>query len=440
MLQKHLRIQTVDRQQSKCPNCDGFISYRADKRKFGCDSCGSFFSSEQVRQLFKKKNTALTSPQFEDGEEVNDEFCRGELFRCTDCGAEIMTEPGTKAENCFCCGGELESRGPLPVSYRPECIIPFDITRENAVRIFTEKLSKWKFSPSVLNSGETIDGIKGIYVPVWMADCNVNIRMHGTGKVVRSWICDVNLYTETREYAVERKAEAAYFSVPSDAVGKMDPELMKQAGNYDLTRLQRFDPTDIYRYPAEHCSLDKGAAFDSVRRKIIADAKETLEKSVSSYTDFSAKSEHIDILGTDWNYALLPLWYLTCDCRGKTYRFAVNGQTGKFAGCPPVSAMKLTALGLAVLVLTTLIYALAAFVTGLAGDPASPIYLLRGYGIGFIAGLIAALIICFAISRRYRTVPDTEPDDYKGDGETNFTSKLDRYVRQYTTKVKYEDE
>ena len=39
--------------QSKCPNCDGTLKYRADHRKFGCDSCGSFFTEEQVKKLFK---------------------------------------------------------------------------------------------------------------------------------------------------------------------------------------------------------------------------------------------------------------------------------------------------------------------------------------------------------------------------------------------------
>ena len=35
--------------QSNCPNCDGTLKYRADHRKFGCDSCGSFFTEEQVK-------------------------------------------------------------------------------------------------------------------------------------------------------------------------------------------------------------------------------------------------------------------------------------------------------------------------------------------------------------------------------------------------------
>ena len=122
--------------QSKCPNCDGTLKYRADHRKFGCDSCGSFFTEEQVKKLFKGKGRSAARPVMED-----DEFCQGELYRCTVCGAEIMAESDLKIGWCFCCGGGLQKQGNLPAAYRPEGILPFEISREAAIEIFRDNLA-----------------------------------------------------------------------------------------------------------------------------------------------------------------------------------------------------------------------------------------------------------------------------------------------------------
>ena len=351
--------------QSKCPNCDGTLEYRADHRKFGCNSCGSFFTEEQVKKLFKGKNKSQAArPIMED-----DEFCQGELYKCTVCGAEIMAEADLKIGWCFCCGGGLQKQGNLPAAYRPEGILPFEISRDAAVEIFKDNLAYGKLSPSAFSSDEVLSGLKGVYLPVWMADCNVGINVNGTGRTVKSWIYGDQLYTETRDYSVERNGEAEYFSVPSDAVGKMDRDLMAMAGNYDFTKLQRFDPSDIFRYPAEYCPVNKGEAFKCIQEKVKEDTRKTVGKSVSKYTDFIPENEDIDILGTYWNYSLVPLWLLTYTSGRKTYRFAVNGQTGKFAGEPPVSPVKLTFWALLVFVTVVLLTLVLTTVTGFAGSP-----------------------------------------------------------------------
>ena len=422
--------------QSKCPNCDGTLEYRADHRKFGCNSCGSFFTEEQVKKLFKGKNKSQAArPIMED-----DEFCQGELYKCTVCGAEIMAEADLKIGWCFCCGGGLQKQGNLPAAYRPEGILPFEISRDAAVEILKDNLAYGKLSPSAFSSDEVLSGLKGVYLPVWMADCNVGINVNGTGRTVKSWIYGDQLYTETRDYSVERNGEAEYFSVPSDAVGKMDRDLMAMAGNYDFTKLQRFDPSDIFRYPAEYCPVNKGEAFKCIQEKVKEDTRKTVGKSVSKYTGFIPENEDIDILGTYWNYSLVPLWLLTYTSGRKTYRFAVNGQTGKFAGDAPVSPVKLSFWALVVFVTVALLTLVITTVTGFAGSADQSGFLVRSVGTGAVLGAFAAAVVCSIAVRSVRRPHEVpEPNTYAGDAETNFTTKLDRYVRQYTTKVKCKD-
>ncbi len=61
-----------------------------------------------------------------------------------------------------------------------------------------------------------------------------------------------------------------------------------------------------------------------------------------------------------WHYAMIPVWFMTYIHRGKKYFFALNGQTGKVAGIPPVSGKKLALLG-------TILFLIFAICGGLMG-------------------------------------------------------------------------
>ena len=51
--------------------------------------------------------------------------------------------------------------------------------------------------------------------------------------------------------------------------------------------------------------------------------------------------ENYNIHGTDWQYMMLPVWFMTYKYKGDMYEFAINGQTGKIAGTPPLARRKL---------------------------------------------------------------------------------------------------
>ena len=66
-------------------------------------------------------------------------------------------------------------------------------------------------------------------------------------------------------------------------------------------------------------------------------------------------NETYSIKKTDWQYIMLPVWFMTYRYNGKVYEFALNGQTGKLAGTPPLDDRKLSiicaAVGLGITIL-----------------------------------------------------------------------------------------
>ena len=63
------------------------------------------------------------------------------------------------------------------------------------------------------------------------------------------------------------------------------------------------------------------------------------------YTTVVPTGGNVQFLQENWDYTLLPVWVLTYQGHnGKTYYYAMNGQTGTVFGKLPISYGKLFAL------------------------------------------------------------------------------------------------
>jgi hypothetical protein len=52
---------------------------------------------------------------------------------------------------------------------------------------------------------------------------------------------------------------------------------------------------------------------------------------------------------------LLPVWFMTYRYNGEVYSFAINGQTGKLAGTPPLDKKKLALVSTAIGIIAAII-------------------------------------------------------------------------------------
>mgnify|MGYP000022477409 FL=1 len=55
------------------------------------------------------------------------------------------------------------------------------------------------------------------------------------------------------------------------------------------------------------------------------------------YDQYTPTHQHVALTDKSARYALLPVWMLTTQWQGKTYTFAMNGQTGRMVGDLPIS-------------------------------------------------------------------------------------------------------
>ena len=103
----------------------------------------------------------------------------------------------------------------------------------------------------------------------------------------------------------------------------------------------------------------------------------------------------IQLSNTKTLYALYPVWILNTKWKDKSYRFAVNGQTGKVAGDLPVSALKFMMFwSIFFLGITGIVFAIGAMME----------YLVEGLIAGMIMGAIISTVILLAMRRKNKNV------------------------------------
>ncbi len=349
----------MDTLQYKCPNCGAELQYKADRQKFGCDYCLSEYTEEEIKTVCSEQENTDLSQNVDEAAEA--EFTGGNLYVCNTCGAEIMSDQNTAATFCVYCHSPVILKGRLSGEYKPNCVLPFEIGKDKALEIFKEKMGKKKFIPSDFMASQTLEKMTGLYVPFWLAGCNVNASMSATGKHIKSWTSGNYRYCETREYAVERDARITFDGVPADGASKIEDSLMDAIEPFDYSKMKPFSMSYLSGFLADRYDVDKGAVFPRIREKVDKATRDILQSTIEGYSEVDVTGFRNNIMSTKWSYSLLPLWFMTYNYYGKTYEYAINGQTGNMAGIPPLSNKKLFALGAAIVLIGTVLAGLGGY-------------------------------------------------------------------------------
>jgi hypothetical protein len=104
-----------------------------------------------------------------------------------------------------------------------------------------------------------------------------------------------------------------------------------------------FNMSYLSGFYADKYDVPKSEIIDRIRKRAGDAANDVLKDDIRGFSSVSIKDPSINLIRTDWQYVLLPLWFMTYSYKNKLYQFAVNGQTGKVAGLPPLSIPKLIA-------------------------------------------------------------------------------------------------
>ena len=335
-------IQTVTYQ---CPNCNAALEYDNALGRFRCFYCDSTFSDIEIRNIFGNRDSRVdletNEPELTEDQMTEEEFSGASaLYSCPNCGAGVICDTLTASTRCHFCHTPVILSGRLSGEYKPDVIIPFCTTREDAEAKF-KGFTKGKFLlPSGFVAEAQLQNISALYVPYWLKSGQTLAHLTATGHTVHSWTVGNTTYTHTKVYNVERDAELVFVRVPYDGSKRIDDSLMESIEPFDYSGIKPFSMSYLSGCAAEKYDVTKEEAAPRLDERIGKAAEQEIRRMAAVYT--SLHNVHCDIsyANQQYVYALLPVWFLNYHYNGKDYEFAVNGQTGTMFGELPVSPVK----------------------------------------------------------------------------------------------------
>ena len=347
----------------KCINCGGPLQYDASKLKFYCEYCRSEFTEEVLRQHFGNLEEKLDEERQSEEQSEEDQLYGAALFTCQSCGAEVIAETdNTAATFCVYCHSPVVLTNRLKGEFKPDRVIPFKISEEDAKKRFREFCKKKWFLPKDFGSSAQLDMMKGVYYPYWLVDSHRDGGISATAEKVRRWTEGDYEYKETKIYKIRRAGVINFTKFPQSALSEDNSKnILKYVNPYDDEELKPFTMAYLSGFLAEKRDLERNQVQSEVDKALAEYAKKIYRDTVEGYDSVTIDSFDINTIDEHWNYALMPVWMMTFKYRDKMYMYAMNGQTGKNFGALPLDKGKLALFGIGVFILLSVI---AFFLTG----------------------------------------------------------------------------
>lgn len=309
----------------------GDISYKMDEEDIRAANSG--FEHDYADPSDKDEHGSYST--FQENEAVE--------YHCNNCGAVLITEAQTAATTCSFCGAGVVLGDRLSGSLAPSKVIPFTISKQQAQEAFKKWCKKGLLTPGDFMTADRIKNITGIYVPFWLYDMNGRGEAEATCTRVRTYTHGDWIYTETKYYHVWRKVDLNYNQIPCDASKKMEDTMMDKLEPYQYGNLKDFNMPYLAGYIAEKYDFTDEQMLPRIKQRVGGYVDSYLRSTIAGYTTVNIHRKDINVRKRQAHYTLMPVWMVCYDYRQAEHIFAMNGQTGKIVGKPPLSKAKMAA-------------------------------------------------------------------------------------------------
>lgn len=271
------------------------------------------------------------------------------VAKCPNCAAEVTFDSEVHAKECPFCATPVVVDTGTSRYIKPKAVLPFALDEKTAHDAMNNWLGRLWFAPNGLKAyARKGRKMEGIYVPYWTYDADTSSRYTGERGTV---------YYEERRVMREGKPTtvrvakvrwrpargevARFFDDILVLASKSLPKRFTDAlAPWDLAGLEPYTPEYLAGFRAEGYAITLEDGFDEARA--VMDA--TIQRDIRF--DIGGDRQRIHQVDTDvrdvtFKHVLLPVWMAAYKFRSETYRFVVNGRTGKVQGERPYSVVKI---------------------------------------------------------------------------------------------------
>ena len=298
----------------QCPACTGPLHFVGQSGKLECEYCGSGFTTQEIESKYAEAEPEKNAADGEavavpgDSEKINGSWDGSAMssdwgsdaqnmksYNCKSCGAELICDSSTAASQCPYCGSPTVMQAQFAGNLKPELMIPFKITKEQAIEAMKNHYKGKKLLPKAFSSNNHMQEIKGVYVPFWLYDSKgaVNAWFEGTRKKI---VDKKNArIEETQHFQIHRMGSVSFEKVPVDASSKVPSEYMDSSEPYNYEELKDFSVAYLPGYMADRYDISMEECSERADRRMAESAVDAMEKTVSGYDDVELQSKTVNI-------------------------------------------------------------------------------------------------------------------------------------------------
>lgn len=316
-----------------CSGCGSPTDFDVVHQNYHCTYCGARMA---ITEPLQAKRSWREARQQEFRRQL--ETLRKEVYTCPKCGANVVVAGGEALSKCAFCGTSLVRREFLASDVFPELVIPFNVTRAEALHFLQDWCGANQDKPEAKILNGSLQQLQGYYLPYQLVKGPVS--------------CQVSRDNTDRHYHCGGYLDGVAINTSQ----QLDNLLLDAVEPFDWEGTREFDFAYLTGQRVKLQDISVAELEHRVADEVAADYTPVVEKALETTgIHLNVRTENMLVLPI-----LLPVYLVQA---GKV-KAAINGQTGRVA----VAALAvkkdkaylreplLTTLGLAVLTAAGLWY------------------------------------------------------------------------------------
>ncbi len=332
-----------------CSKCGALLVYKPGTQRLACKYCGTENRiGERAGEIkeydfhYALVELALAKPTTENRQ-----------IQCDSCGAGFKFADSVHAGECPFCGTEIVSGTAQSRPIAPKSLLPFNINEQEARQQFRRWLKGLWFAPGKVKKYADDDAkLQGVYVPYWTYDSQTETFYQGArGRVHyvterRQALEGGRLVHETRQVPkvewtpVQGRVTRLFDDVLVGASKSLPRQILEHLEPWDLENLVPYNESYLSGFASEYYQVDLDEGFDEAKRKMDSMIYYDIALEIGG-DEQRIDRFHTQLSHTTYKHCLLPVWSAAFRYQQKTYRFVINGRTGKVQGERPYSYWKI---------------------------------------------------------------------------------------------------
>lgn len=319
-----------------CTSCGGRVEFSPKDKSLKCQNCANTYPIEYKKTISKRPiGSQVSSFDMKNWQENNISYT------CQNCGANIIFNKMDISSKCqYCNTNALVPLEDLP-GLKPEIILPFKISKEDAKVEFDKNIKKRHFLPLNFKRNLPRTDIGATYISSFTFEMLVTAKYTGRLRISRT-VRDRDGRTRTvYDYRhISGEVKQQFDNLVVETSDKINQDQIREIFPYDFNEGYDYDDDFVKGYNVGYYNQTVEQAEIVAKR----DAVNIIDQQIRNKYSYPIENLSINptYLNVNYNYALLPVYFISFNYDNKPYINVINGQTGVTGGKVPRSKAQIT--------------------------------------------------------------------------------------------------